>query len=177
MRKTINLWQLMGFAVTSLLGTLLHYLYDWTGEATWAALFSGINESTWEHMKLLFVPMFLFAILQSFFAGREFENFWCVKLQGILLGILLIPTLFYTLNGAFGKTPDWINIAIFFVSAAVAYVYETRQFSLGSTPTKHPKRGLVILIGIAALFVLFTFMTPTIPLFRDPMTGVYGLGA
>jgi len=98
------------------------------------------------------------------------------KLKGILLGILLIPTLFYTLNGAFGKTPDWINIALFFVSAAVAYVYETRQFSLGTTPTKHPKRGLVILVGIAALFVLFTFMTPTIPLFKDPMTGVYGLG-
>ena len=117
MKKSIGLSQLMGFAVTSLLGTLLHFLYEWLGKAAFIAPFSGVNESTWEHMKLIFWPMFVYAIVQSFFF-KDREEFRCVKLRGILLGLILIPILFYTYNGVIGKSPDWINIAIFFISAA-----------------------------------------------------------
>lgn len=55
MKRSIKLWQLWGFAVTSLGGTLLHFLYDWLDKPAWIAPFSGVNESTWEHMKLLFL--------------------------------------------------------------------------------------------------------------------------
>jgi hypothetical protein len=112
MKKSVGLWQLFGFAVVSLAGTLLHFLYDLLGEAAWIAPFSGVNESTWEHMKLLFWPMLLFAFVQSFFL-RNREDFWCVKLRGILLGLVLIPVLFYTYNGAVGKSPDWVQLLQF----------------------------------------------------------------
>ncbi len=174
MKRNIGLWQFVGFAVVSLLGTLLHYLYDWT-DSSFAALFSGVNESTWEHMKLLFFPMFLFAIVQGFFVGQEYENFWCVKLKGTLLGIGLIPVIFYTLRGIFGDTPDWVNIAIFFVAAAVAFLWETRQFQKGSMPCKGTKWAVGIFCGLAVAFWAFTFMPPEIPLFRDPTDGSYGI--
>ena len=174
MKKTIGIWQLMGFAVTSLFGTLLHFLYDWLGEAVWIAPFSGINESTWEHMKLLFWPMFIYAIIQSFFF-EEREDFWCVKLKGVLLGITMIPLLFYTYNGAIGKSPDWLNIVIFFISAAVSYIYETRQFNNNSTVCKNPKRAIAALCLIAVLFIVFTFKAPEIGIFKDPLTGMYGI--
>lgn len=174
MKRSIGLWQLWGFAVTSLGGTLLHFLYDWLGEAAWIAPISGVNESTWEHMKLLFVPTFIFAIVQSFFF-RDRENFWCVKFKGILLGIVLIPVLFYTYNGVIGSSPDWINIAIFFISAAIAYIYETRQFNNGTTPCKNPKLAFALLCAIAVLFVVFTFATPEISIFKDPLTDTYGI--
>ena len=174
MKRSIGPWQLLGFAVTSLGGTLLHFLYDWLGEAVWIAPLSGVNESTWEHMKLLFWPMLIFAVVQSRFF-RDREDFWCVKLRGILLGLLLIPILFYTYNGVIGRSPDWINIAIFFLSAAVAYLYETWLYLKGTTPCKHPKRTILTLLAIAALFVLFTFRTPTLGIFKDPITGTYGI--
>ncbi len=174
MKRSIRLWQLMGFAVTALSGTLLHFLYDWTGEAKWTALFSGVNESTWEHMKLLFWPMFLYAIVQSLFF-KDRKDFWCIKLKGTLLGLVLIPILFYTYNGVIGKSPDWINIAIFFVSAAIAYCYETKQFSNETTMCKRPKIALILLSFIAVLFIFFTFKTPAIGIFKDPLTGMYGI--
>lgn len=174
MKRSIGLWQLMGFAVTSLSGTLLHFLYDWLGEAKWIAPISGVNESTWEHMKILFWPMFIFAIVQSFFF-RDRENFWCIKLRGILLGIILIPVLFYTYNGAIGKSPDWLNIAIFFLAAAIAYLYETRLFNENKLLCKSPKLRIFVLCGIALLFVLFTFATPELGIFKDPLTGTYGI--
>ena len=173
MKRSIGIWQLLGFAVTSLGGTVLHFLYDWLGETVWVAPFSGVNESTWEHMKLLFFPMFLYAIVQSFFFGDR-ADFWCVKVKGILLGLVMIPVIFYTYNGVIGHSPDWINIAIFFVSAAIAYLWETRQFKKETTRCNYPKLAIALLCVIALLFLLFTFEPPTIGIFRDPLTGGYG---
>lgn len=174
MKKRFDLWQLFGFAVTSLLGTLLHYLYEWSGEALLIAPFSGVNESTFEHMKLLFWPMLLFAGVEFFFF-RERRDFWSIKLRGILLGIILIPVLFYTYNGAIGASPDWLNIAIFFISAAVTYFYETRLFGKEAKESASPRLAFVLLCLTAALFVLFTFRAPKLGIFLDPLTGTYGI--
>lgn len=174
MKRSIGLWQLWGFAVTSLGGTVLHFLYDWLGEARWIAPFSGVNESTWEHMKLLFWPMLLFAAVQSLFF-RERADFWCIKLRGIVMGLTLIPVLFYTYNGAIGKSPDWINIAIFFVAAAVSYLYEARLFHKRTITCRSPRAAVALLCGIALLFCLFTFRTPELGIFQNPLTGSYGI--
>ena len=174
MKRSIGLWQLFGFAVTSLLGTLLHFSYEWLNEAPWIAPFSGVNESTWEHMKLLFWPMLFYALFESLFF-RSYENFWCIKLRGTLLGLVLIPVLFYTYNGAIGKSPDWLNIAIFFVSAAAAYLLETRLSRKETLRCAAPRLALTLLLTIGALFVLFTFRPPEIGLFKDPLTGGFGI--
>ena len=173
MKKTAWIWQLFGFAITALCGTLLHFLYDFTNKSVWAAPFSGVNESTWEHMKLLFWPMFIFAVIQSFFF-KDNKSFRCIKLRGMLLGLGSIPIIFYTYNGAIGKSPDRINIAIFFISAAIAYVYESRQLNSDGIRCKSPRMPFFIIFIILILFVLFTFITPKIPIFRDP-SGAYGI--
>ena len=182
MTSSIRPWQWMSFAVTALGGTILHFLYDWLGQAVWVAPFSGVNESTWEHMKLLFWPSFLFAILQSFFF-RERGDFWRIKLRGILTGLVLIPVLFYTYNGVIGPSPDWLNITIFFLSAAAAAFLEGRLF-LAEEPRCPSSKGfatissaaaIAVLCGIGLLFILWTFRPPTLGIFRDPLTGTYGM--
>lgn len=174
MKRSVGLWQLWGFAATALGGTLLHFLYDWSKRAAWIAPFSGVNESTWEHMKLLFWPMLLYAAVQSrFFSDRG--DFWCIKLRGILLGLAIIPVIFYTYNGTIGTSPDWINIAIFFVAAAIVYLYEARQLCKEPSACKHPKLAIALLCVIALMFAMFTFVAPQLALFRDPLTGTYGI--
>ena len=173
MKRSIGLWELMGFAVTSLVGTLLHFLYDLLGEATWIAPFSGVNESTWEHMKLMFWPMFIFAIVQSFFF-KDRGDLFCIKLRGILLGITLIPIIFYTYNGVIGKSPDWVNILIFFLAAIGGYCLELYLF-LRDVSCKGQWLAILFFGLMAALFVVFTFAPPTLPIFQDPLTSSYGL--
>ena len=164
MKHKIRLWQIWGFAFTSLLGTLLHFLYEWCGGAVWIAPFSGINESTWEHMKLIFWPMLVFAVIEGFFF-RDRGDFACIKCRGILIGLTLIPVLFYTYNGAVGKSPDWLNISIFFISTAVAYIYEARRL-LGEDDERCDRIiPTITLIAIATLFVIFTFLPPDLPIF------------
>ena len=146
-KRDLSLWQFAGYAVTALGGTLLHFLHDWTNQNILIAPFSGVNESTWEHMKLLFFSLFIFALIQSRFF-KDYKNFWCVKLAGIVTGLVLIPVLFYTYNGVFGKSPDWINIAIFYVSAGLVFLYERRWFPKLSC--KHPRLALTAICLMAS---------------------------
>lgn len=168
MKRSIGLWQLMGFAVTSVLGTALHFLYELTGGSMLASFFSSINESTWEHMKLFFWPAFAFAIIESFFF-KDRHDFFCIKLRGILLGLALIPILFYTYTGVIGRSYDWINISIFFISAAAAFLYETRKFKRASLGCKDQRPSIAALCLIALLFVVFTVSVPDLSLFADPL--------
>ncbi len=174
MNKNLSLWQFAGFSLSSLGGTILHFLYDWTNKSIWTAPFSGVNESTWEHMKLLFFPLFIFALIQSRFFRKQ-RNFWCVKLIGITVGLLSIPALFYTYNGALGKSPDWVNIAIFFIATALAFFVEWKLLKKNTLRCSSPRAALLALCGIGIAFVVFTFLTPKIPLFKDPLTSTYGI--
>ena len=171
--KSFIRWQFFGFIVTVLLGSLLHFLYDWTGENIFVATFSAVNESTWEHMKLFFLPSFLFSLLQFFFSKNVSDSFWLVKFISLTIGSLLIPILFYTYNGAFGKSPDWVNILIFIISTAIAYF--TEFFLLKrELPYKFSVWYFIALCAIALCFVVFTFFPPKLPLFQDPITKQYG---
>ena len=169
MKQRSILWQAAGFALTTLGGTFLHFLCDWTDGSILVAPFSGVNESTWEHMKLLFWPLFLFALVQWLFF-REQKNSWCIKLAEILLGLVLIPVLFYTYNGVFGKSPDWINIAIFYITALLVFLFEWWTFKNDRLQCKYPRLAFASICLIGALFVVFTFAPPQIPLFQDPLT-------
>ena len=173
MKKSIPSWQIAGFVFTSALGTFLHFLFDLTGGSAVAALISTVNESIWEHMKLIFYPMVLFGAVQYRAFGKDMKGFWCVKLKGILLALMLIPTIYYLYTGALGVSADWFNITIFFLAAAAAYRYETKLFE-ENRPCIAQWLSLALTCFIGLLFTVFTFGTPHIPLFQDPITGTYG---
>lgn len=177
MKKSLKAWQIGGFIFTVVAGVILHFLFDWTNKSVIVAPFSAVNESIWEHMKLVFFPMLVFAFVESRYIGKDYESFWCAKLIGIVLGTALIPVLYYTINGVFGPTPDWVNIAIFVVSAAVSYFAENLILKKGNLNCKSPKSAIAVLIGFAILFVVLTFAAPQIPIFQDPITGTYGYQA
>lgn len=176
MKRNISLWQFAGFSLCSLGGTLLHFLYEWTGNSILSAPFSAVNESVWEHMKLLYVPLMIFALVQSrFFA--DCKQFWCIKLYGTAAGLLTIPAVYYTYNGAIGRSPDWVNITIFFIAVAVTCITETHLFRQNACRRCRAWLAITVLCVIGGLFILFTFIPPTLPLFRDPVNGTYGISA
>ena len=174
MKKALFYWQILGFVFTGIAGAVLHFLLDWTNQSIIVAPFSAVNESTWEHMKLLFFPMFVFALIEGHCIGREYRGFWCVKLIEIISGVVLIPVLYYTINGIFGSTPDFVNIAIFYVAAAVSYIEEYWLLNQDIVNCITPKTAIGVLVFIAILFIVFTFIPPQIPLFEDPITNTYG---
>ncbi len=175
MKKPMYLWSLAGFLFTSAAGTLLHFLYDWSGQNPFFALFSGVNESIWEHMKLLFVSMCLFTFIQTPYWKDKPESFWCAKMIGMAAGLLWIPALYYTYTGALGVFFDSINISIFFFTAASVYLLELHVMKNRNTPSISSPGALPVFGFIGFLFILWTFRPPHLPLFQDPLTGGYGI--
>lgn len=174
MKRSVPCWQMLGFVFTGVLGTLLHFLFDWTGGSAIAALFSAVNESIWEHMKLLYYPMLIFAFVEYSQWGKKTPQFWCIKLIGILAGLALIPILYYTYTGILGLSADWFNITIFFIAAAAAFYLETKLFTKDKKCKISTDKAFVILCLIGIAFTALTFTTPKRPFFRDPLTGTYG---
>lgn len=172
--KKITNWQIGGFAFSIIVGTFFHFIFDLTDRSIVTALFSPVNESIWEHLKLLYFPMLLFSLFEYMGWGKEYEGFWCVKLKGILWGLVLIPTIYYTYTGIIGKSLDWLNVIIFFVVAAVVYFFGFKIFQQEKKCRMSSKKALLILSFIGILFFVFTFYTPKMPFFQDPITKTYG---
>ena len=156
----------MGFIFTGAGGTLLHFLYDWTGQNPVVGAFSAVNESIWEHMKLLFFPMLVFSFIEYSRVGKEYANFWCVKLLGTVLGMLAIPALYYTYTGALGIQADWFNIAIFYIVAGLVYWFETKWLQQGKTRCSKPKAAMGMLLLFGVIFVMLTYCLPNLPMFQ-----------
>lgn len=169
MERNSKGWSLCGFLFVSAMGTALHFLYEWSGGNTFAALVSGVNESVWEHMKLLFVPLLLWTLLfgkGNFAAGAV----------STLAGLLLIPTVYYTYTGALGFRSAFVDIALFYVAAAVVFLLQWRLLRAGRLSKPWQQwLGLAVLAALAAAFVWCTFRPPRLPLWQDPVTKLYGV--
>ena len=166
MKKSISFWQMVGFIAAGVGGTLLHFLYDWSGQHPVVGAFSAVNESIWEHMKLLFFPMLVFSLIEYSRIGKDYPNFWCVKLIGTLMGLTAIPVLYYTYTGALGVSADWFNIAIFFITAGAVYWLETRLLQNSRPHCTFPAVALGTLLLIGVVFVMLTYHPLNLPLFQ-----------
>lgn len=168
MEKKLFFWELFGWGLTVLLGALLHFTYAWSGKLPLVGAFSAVNESVWEHMKLLFVPMFLESFLHAAALGHTYPNICAARSAAVLTGLVLIPTLFYTYTGVFGTHVLWADIAIFVLAAAGAFALEFALLRRGSCSAFAAQIcGLAILWGLAFVFVWCTFCPPDIALWHS----------
>ena len=86
----IKRYQIISAIFVCISGTLLHFTYKIFGENKFVASFSAVNESVWEHLKLLFFPMLLTTIIGYFYIGKSHSNFLCSKAIGIITAIFFI---------------------------------------------------------------------------------------
>ena len=162
-------WHIVGVIFTLILGTLLHFTYEWSNENPIIALLSPVNESTWEHLKLLFTPMLLFGILEYFAYGNKFPNFVLIRALSILVGMSTIIITFYTYVGIIGQHFLWADIATFVLGVLAAYWFSFKNLQTENfASTNSRKIGYLIIIVLIICFILFTFRPPNIGLFLDP---------
>ena len=176
MRRQLVWWELAGFLFTAAAGSLLHFVYDWSGGSALAAAFSAVNESTWEHMKLLTTPWVLWSIAELIVLRRTGLPVLTARAAGLLAGLAAIPLLFYGYQGVLGRDIMWLDVAIFQIAVLLGFWVTwamLRRRALASPVWQ--VAGAAVLAAVWAAFILWTFAPPDLPLFADPETGLRGI--
>ena len=173
--KVINT-QVIVILFSLILGTLLHFTYEWSGNNLFVGSFSAVNESIWEHLKLVFYPMLIAMIIEYFFVKKDVNNYIEAKTIGIFTAIFFIIVSFYTYSGVIGTSVIVIDILIFIVSIIlgeyVAYRLMKRE---NESTVLTTSLSIIILLFLLLCFIIFTYIPPEVNLFRDITTGMYGM--
>ncbi len=176
MQKNLFRYSLTGFIFVSIIGTLCHFIYKWSGYSIAAAFFCPVNESTWEHLKLLFFPYLIWTVIEYKLLKKdnsELDGILLSKLIGSVAGMAAIVIFFYTYTGAIGKSIDILNILSFFIGVGVSFLIDS--LLIRQNKLRFDNSAIAGFTAIAAVFIIFTFAPPLIPLFKDPITSVYGI--
>ncbi len=165
--KGIKSYILLGIIFVSVLGTLLHFAYNLSGNNLFIGLFTPINESIWEHTKLIYFPMLIYSLYLNTKLKDKYPCISSAMLLSALFGVLLIITLFYTYSGIIGYHISYIDIFIFYISVIASF---SLAYNLALSCKANDFENLLQILNILmiCLFILFTFNTPSIPLFVNP---------
>ena len=172
-KSSILKFEIISAIFMLVVGTLLHFTFGWSNNNPLIGTFSAVNESTWEHLKLLFFPMLLTTIIGYFYIGKNIPNFLCSKLIGIVTSILFTIIFFYTYTGILGTNISFIDINIFFIAVLLGE-YATYKFLL-SDSSCNKRVSIIVLTILLTSFFLFTFVPPKIGLFKDPVVNDFGI--
>lgn len=165
--KHLKRYTIIGIIFVLIAGTLAHFLYDWSGNRYFVGLFTPINESIWEHMKLLFFPMLLYALFLILKFEKEYPCVTPALCFGIVTGTLLIPIFYYAYTAILGKNMFLLDIAVFIFSIVIAFLLAYR-FTLSCKLEPYTVLLCCLVCVLFACFMIFTYHPPDMKLFEDP---------
>jgi len=166
-------YELIGIFFIIVLGSLLHFTFELSGHRPAIGVFSAVNESVWEHLKLGFWPALVYTVIEYRYLKKSTNNFLLAKTVGIYLITIIIPILFYSYTAILGESVLVIDILTFVIAAIIGQLASYRLLTYRKLSETLKKISLFALVLLGVAFVLFTFYPPHLPIFRDPITGEY----
>lgn len=175
MKRSILRWELVGIIVISVLGSLLHFAFEWSGGWKPLGVIAAVNESVWEHLKIGFWPALFYGIFEYPFLKKLTDNFIIAKASGIYAIPAVIVVLFYSYTAATGQEILIVDISIFVIAIAIGQVVSYKILTRHKLTAWLNKLGLALVVALAVAFGVFTYFPPELPIFRDPITATYGI--
>lgn len=173
MQKVSKL-EVVGVIFSVVFGSMLHFLFAWSRYSKVVALIAAVNESTWEHLKLGFWPLLLWASYEYFVFGKKYNNFIFAKACTVFSFCISVPLIFYSYVAVLGKNYLFLDISTFLISVILS------QF-LGYKILKIKRNmglnnfGLLLMASLLIAFLSLSFYPPKNFLFKDPVSNGYGI--
>ena len=156
------------------LGSALHFTYALSGSNPVIGSFSPVNESVWEHLKMVFWPSLFWILITMFPLRRAVRSFFSAKAIGTFIMVITIPTVFYSYTALVGESILAIDIATFIFAVIIGQFVSYQLFKKNAIGGSTERIALIALLLLALVFVVFTFYPPHLPIFQDSITGHYG---
>jgi hypothetical protein len=175
MKRSPLKWELIGIAVISVLGSALHFAFEWSGNLAPVGVFAAVNESVFEHLKLTFWPTVLYAAVAYAALKNSVNNFLAAEAAAVYAMPVTIIILFYGYTAVTGTEILLVDIAIFIIAVAVGQLVGYRVLVMDRLAAWVPWTSSALALALAVIYGLFTFFPPHVPFFADPNSGAYGI--
>lgn len=160
------------FINTMILGaaaSLSHYLYDLSGKNLIAGLFNPVNESVWEHLKIMFFPFLSWWVVIYILKNRKYDIPLTTWIESAAVSLVVAPLsvilLYYSYTGAFGTESVFIDVLLAFICYFFALCIASHYLEY-SVPNKRAAIvSVIVIVLIFAAFIVFTINPPELPIF------------
>ena len=162
--------------IISAIGTLAHFLYDITKHNKFIGLFTAVNESTWEHIKIALTPILLWGLYDGFIYGEN-PNYFLAKFVALLTPIIVIPAIFYTYKSISKKALLSIDIPTFCLTIFLSQFFFWLLISMPEIPYIFEYLSCIGVFVIYGAYAALTLMPLKFFIFKDPISKKYGFPA
>ncbi len=166
-----------GTAISFALASFLHFIYKWSGQLRPVAIFASVNESVWEHVKILLWPYLLWSFAVYYILRPDIRRLIVARTAGAYLAGALVISFFYIYTGILGYNVAWLDISSAAVWLLAGEIAGMRILNARWTTREYYLIALAALVLLIVMLLCFTVSPPHIGLFADPNTGLYGLEA
>ena len=179
------IWYLVGWILISLTGSMFHFTYQWSG-CNWAVgLLVAVNESVFEHVKILVLPILLFWFIGCIISivWFRYRVIYCIAEYviaantAVYSGVFFLIVVYLVVSVGIGYDSLWFDILLFVLSAFVSqitgalflWLIQTHNLCTLCAPV-----SAVTLILAVVCHMLFTDSPPNIPVIFKDHRGFYG---
>ena len=165
MEKKLFNYCVLGFVFVSVVGTLTHFTYEWSGGNYIVGLFCPISEAVFQHTKMILFPAAFFSIILYIKLGSSFNKVLPSILLANLIGVASLPVIFYTFTGMTGSEVIAFDIVSFYFEVFLVF-FLTYKFTLSKNIKLNSKVLVTITIIVCVATIGLSELSPNIPYFN-----------
>lgn len=174
-KKLFRRLEIAGVFFTFFFAVFLHFIYDLTNGSIVSIIFGSVNESIWEHMKIYGISYVIWAVVELLVIKPKFKQFVVSKMIALTFLLLAIP-LFYYGYTFFTKEPIlFVDIGTSIVWVIISFFISYRLVLSDKDLSGFYHISLLVLLLYIVMFFSFSVFPPKLELFRDTVTGMYGI--
>lgn len=156
-------WTAARFLFLGIAGPLLHQLAPVLVQYPVLPGLVPVNESIWEHQKLLLFPALLFGITERIVRGPVYRGLLTTYAEQLLAALFLMVAGFYTYSGILGVHTLTLDVLLY---ELCALTLSLRIGARAAAQKKSSLPGLVILLLLTGCFCYFTYHPIQLGIFR-----------
>ncbi len=165
---------MFGIIFIIVVGSLSHLLYDWFNHNKIVGYFTAVNESTWEHLKLVILPTFIWMGVEYHFYFNN-ANLFFARFISLMVMLLIIPIIFYSYTSFTRKPILFVDISSFIVSIIIGQYTFRFILNMNAVNNSLNHLGIIGLIAIFLAYITNTYVPIKNFLLKDPITKKYGI--
>lgn len=155
----------IGIPILFIIGSIFHFIYQWSGNNILIGFISPINESIWEHLKLVLIPMTIYWLIYPLINPDIQKNKWYFSLLiSLISSILTIICFHYTYTGVFAIESLILDIFSLLLGITIGHLLGVHIFKYGLAIPSFI--SLTLILALFIIFLIFTINPPHFPIFQ-----------